>query len=121
MSLWLKKKSGAAAETVSTVEQLKKLKRDNEVAVIGLFKSTDSVEAQTFLKVAQDTDDLPFGISSEQAVFDELGVTMGQDTVVLLKKFDEGRNDFRDWESELRSFIKDKQNPTLKAKLYSSI
>ncbi len=34
---WLKKKSGPAAVTLTTVEELTKFQNDNEVAVLGLF------------------------------------------------------------------------------------
>ena len=79
--------------------------------VLGLFKSADSFEAKSFLNVAKYNDEVPFAISHEQAIFDELAVT--QDTVVLLKKFDEGRNDFGLWETELKAFIEDKQRPNV--------
>lgn len=111
--LWLKKKSGPAAVTLTTVDELNKLKGDNEVAVIGLFKSLDSAEAQTFQNVAKTVDSVAFGISTEQAVFDELKAK--PDTVVLLKKFDEGRNDLTEGaaitETEVRTFIQSNQLP----------
>lgn len=109
--LWLKKKSGPPALPVSSVSELNKLREANKVIVLGLFKSADSFEAKSFLNVAKYNDDIPFAISHEQAIFDELAVT--QDTVVLLKKFDEGRNDFGRWETELKSFIEDKQIPNV--------
>lgn len=109
---WLKKKSGPAAVTLASSADVKKLQEDNEVVVIGLFKSTDSAEAQAFQNVAKVIDSVAFGISTEQAVFDELKAK--PDSVILLKKFDEGRNDFTDGkiaEAELRTFIQANQLP----------
>lgn len=111
--LWLKKKSGPAAVTLASAEDVNKLKGDNEVVVIGLFKSADSAEAQAFQNVAKTIDSVAFGISTEQAVFDELKAK--PDTLVLLKKFDEGRNDFgadaKINEAEIRTFIQSNQLP----------
>jgi len=49
----------------------------------------ESEEAKAFAKVAQAVD-LSFGVTSEQALFDELALT-GDKAVVLFKKFDEGK------------------------------
>lgn len=109
---WLKKKSGPAATTLATAADLKKLQDDNEVAIVGLFKSVDSAEAQAFQNVAKTIDSVAFGISTEQAVFDELKATA--DTVILLKKFDEGRNDIESGkltEADIRTFIQSNQLP----------
>lgn len=108
---WLKKKSGPAAVTLASASELKKLQDENEVTVIGLFKSTDSTEAQAFQNVAKTIDTVVFGISTEQAVLDELKAK--PNTIVLLKKFDEGRNDLTESfaEADIRVFIQAHQLP----------
>lgn len=90
---WLKKKSGPAAVTVNSVDELKQLQNSNDVVVLGLFKDVSGEQAQVFNNVAKLVDSAAFAITSEQAVFDELSVESAN-ALVLLKKFDEGRNDF---------------------------
>jgi len=108
---WLKKKSGPAATSIASAADLKKLQDESEVVVVGLFKSADSTEAQAFQNVAKTLDSVSFGISTEQAVFDEL--KSKPNSVVLLKKFDEGRNDLTDslTEASIRTFIQANQLP----------
>ncbi len=53
----------------------------------------ESVAAKTFNDVAKTVDSAAFGITSEQALFDEINVS-GEQGIVLFKKFDELRNDF---------------------------
>ncbi|KAI5613755.1 protein disulfide-isomerase precursor [Silurus asotus] len=89
---WLKKKTGPAATTLTEVTQAESLIADNEVAVVGFFKDVESEGAKTFIKAAEAIDDIPFGITSDDAVFSKFEVT--KDGVVLFKKFDEGRNTF---------------------------
>ncbi|KAB5584659.1 hypothetical protein PHYPO_G00110050 [Pangasianodon hypophthalmus] len=108
---WLKKKTGPAATALSEVTQAESLIADNEVAVIGFFKVSVSDGAKAFIKAAEAIDDIPFGITSDDAVFSKFEVT--KDGVVLFKKFDEGRNTF-DGEltkENLLSFIKANQLP----------
>ena len=107
---WLKKKSGPAAVTLTTVEDLTKLKADSEVAVVGLFKDLSGASATAFQNVAKLVDSASFAVSSESALFDELGVK-GSEGLVLLKKFDEGRNDFdgKYDEEEIKKFIHSNQ------------
>lgn len=110
---WLKKKSGPAAITLTTADELKKFQDDNEVAVVGVFKSADSTEAQAFQNVAKTVDSVAFALTTEAAVIDALKAK--PDTIVLLKKFDEGRNDFSSdakiTEAEIRTFIASNQLP----------
>lgn len=108
---WLKKKSGPAATTLMSASDLTKLQEDNQVVVVGLFTSAESAEAQLFLNIAKTIDSVVFGISTEKAVFDELKAK--PDTIVLLKKFDEGRNDFdgKFVDAEIRSFIQANELP----------
>ncbi len=81
---WLKKKTGPAADDLQTVDDLNKLKEASDVVVIGAFKDTDGDAAASFLQVAKTLDGIPFGITSNKDVLQELEVT--QDTIVLFKK-----------------------------------
>jgi len=89
---WLKKKTGPPAKTLSTTDEAKAFQDSADVVVIGFFKDKDGKDAKAFLEVAAAMDDTPFGITSEDAVFKEYKVS--KDGIVLLKKFDEGRNDY---------------------------
>uniref|UniRef100_A0A8B9GPF1 protein disulfide-isomerase n=1 Tax=Astyanax mexicanus TaxID=7994 RepID=A0A8B9GPF1_ASTMX len=81
---WLKKRTGPAAAALTEVTQAESLIADNEVAVIGFFKDVESDGAKAFIKAAEAVDDIPFGISSDDAVFSKFEVT--EDSVVLFKK-----------------------------------
>ncbi|CAF2024559.1 unnamed protein product [Rotaria magnacalcarata] len=108
---WLKKKTGPAADELKTVDDLNKLKQAGDVVVIGAFKDTDGDAAAAFLQVAKTLEGLPFGITSNDDVRKELEVT--DDAIILLKKFDEGRNDLTSSidEDSIRKFIEANQLP----------
>lgn len=108
---WLKKKTGPAADQLNTVDDLNKLKKAGDVVVIGAFEDLQSDAAVTFLQVAKTVDGILFGITSNNDVFKELQVT--KDAVVLLKNFDEGRNELTTTidEASIRDFIQTNQLP----------
>lgn len=108
---WLKKKTGPPADDLKTVDDLKTLKESNDVVVIGAFKNHDGDAAAAFLQVAKTIDGIPFGITSNSDVLKELEVK--DDTIVLFKKFDEGRNDLTSSidENSIREFIQANQLP----------
>ncbi|UJR28405.1 hypothetical protein I4U23_009645 [Adineta vaga] len=108
---WLKKKTGPPADDLKTVDDLNKLKEAGDVVVIGAFKDTDGAAAAAFLQVAKTVDGIPFGITSNKDVLKELEVS--SDAIVLLKKFDEGRNELTSSidESSIREFIQTNQLP----------
>lgn len=107
---WLKKKTGPAADELKTVDDLNAFKQLNDVVVVGAFKDMDGDNAASFLQVAKTVDGIPFGVTSNADVLKELEVT--QDTVVLFKKFDEGRNDLTSIdENSIRLFIQANQLP----------
>lgn len=107
---WVVKKSGPATIPVKSSDDLKKLQNENEVVILGLFKDVDSDSAKNFQDVAKSIDSVSFGLTSEQALFDELNVK-GDESVILFKKFDEGRNDFEGkFEAdEIKKFIHSNQ------------
>lgn len=88
---WLNKKTGPAAATVDTVEAAKTAIDKQDVTVLGFFKDQTTDAAKAYLEVAAETDDSVFLITSSDALFTEYKIT--KDTVVLLKKFDDGRAD----------------------------
>ncbi|XP_015211983.2 protein disulfide-isomerase [Lepisosteus oculatus] len=108
---WLKKRTGPAATSLTEVTEAETLIADNEVVVIGFFKDAESDDAKTFLKAAEAVDDIPFGITSSDALYAKFEVS--KDSVVLFKKFDEGRNAFEGdvTKESLLSFIKANQLP----------
>jgi len=88
---WLNKKTGPPALALDTVAAAKAAIEKEEVIVVGFFKDQTSAAALVFLEVAGETDDNIFGITSDDSVFSEYKVKT--DTIVLFKKFDEGRSD----------------------------
>merc|ERR1712121_131318 len=85
---WLVKKTGPAAKDLATAEEAKTFSESQDVVVVGLFKDLTSA-AVAFKEVAGAMDEFPFGQSASEEVLKEFGVD--KDTVVLFKKFDEGR------------------------------
>ncbi|XP_037102391.1 protein disulfide-isomerase [Syngnathus acus] len=108
---WLKKRTGPSVTTLADVTAAQALIADHEVVVIGFFKNLESAGAVAFKKAAEAVEDIPFGITSDDAVFTKFEVS--QDGVVLFKKFDEGRNTFDgDLTKEtILSFVKANQLP----------
>jgi len=102
---WLKKKTGPPAVTLSSTEDANKLKDSADVVVVGYFSDVDSAPAKTYLEVAAQNDEYPFGIITDSSVASALEIT--KEGVVLFKKFDEGRNDLEGDVSEdsIKRFI----------------
>jgi len=102
---WLEKKTGPPAKAIDSVDAAKAFAEENEVAVIGFFKDAETDAAKAFLAAAGTMDDYPFGITGDDAVFAEYSVE--GEGVVLLKKFDEGRNNLEGdvTEESVRKFV----------------
>merc|ERR1712096_11614 len=64
----------------------------NKVVVIGFFKDLEAEEATAFNTAADLNDKVKFGITAQEEVFELFDVKDTTAAVVLLKKFDEGKN-----------------------------
>ncbi|XP_076001650.1 protein disulfide-isomerase A2 [Genypterus blacodes] len=89
---WLKRQSSPAAESLETPETAAKFVDDHNIGIVGFFTNLESDAAKTYLEVAKDMMDAEFGLTSNPEVFKKYDVQ--SDSVVLFKKFDEGRADF---------------------------
>lgn len=81
---WVTKKTGPPALDLTSVEAAKEFIGANNVVVVGFFKDQTSDKAKAFLAVANSNDDYPFGITSEEAVYNEYGAECG--AIILFKK-----------------------------------
>lgn len=108
---WLLKKTGPVAKDLTSVDDARGFIDASTVAVIGFFKDTSSAAAKNFLAAANAVDDYPFGITSTDAVFSEYNVD--GETVVLFKKFDEGRADLEGeiTEKNIKKFVMSQSLP----------
>ncbi|XP_076042945.1 protein disulfide isomerase isoform X2 [Oratosquilla oratoria] len=102
---WLMKKTGPPAKQLTTVDDAKAFTESKPVVIIGFFKDQESDDAKQFLAAATATDDYPFGITSEEALFKEYSVD--GDSMILFKNFDEGKNvyDGKFVEADITSFV----------------
>uniref|UniRef100_F6PGL7 protein disulfide-isomerase n=2 Tax=Monodelphis domestica TaxID=13616 RepID=F6PGL7_MONDO len=76
-------------EDVPTVESLVD---SNELVVLGIFKDAQSDNVKNFTLAAESIDGIPFGITYNNEAFSKY--QLEKDSIILFKKFDEGRNNF---------------------------
>lgn len=88
---WVNKKTGPAAATVSTTEELSSVQDLNEVFVIGVFSGVEAAGYKAFMKLAAEDDVHVYVVSTSTEVATKLAVE--SDTVVVLKTFDDLRAD----------------------------
>lgn len=104
--LWLNKKTGPPATELSTAEAVSEFVQSKDVVVVGYFADKESADAKVFLEVAAENDEIPFGITSDEAVAKAAEVT--KEGVTLFKKFDEKKNVFESTEftvENLKKFV----------------
>merc|ERR1712106_292022 len=88
-------KSGPAAKTLETTEDADAFMKDNRVAALGFFKDPVAKEAVAFATAADANEEVNFAITSNNDVFGLFEV-IDDAAVVILKKFDEGRNNLKE-------------------------
>ncbi|KAF6736463.1 Protein disulfide-isomerase A2 [Oryzias melastigma] len=89
---WLKRRSGPGAADLDSADSAAEFIKAHNVTVVGFFDDLESEAAGVFKEVAFDLTDVEFGVTASPEVFKEYEVT--SNSVVLFKKFDDGRADF---------------------------
>ncbi|XP_019843957.2 protein disulfide-isomerase A2 isoform X1 [Bos indicus] len=89
---WLRRRVGPSARQLEDEEDIRALTDTRDVVVVGFFQDLQDRDVATFLGLAQDALDMTFGLTDRPQLFQKFGLT--KDTVVLFKKYDEGRADF---------------------------
>lgn len=110
---WIKKRTGPSVVVLDSLEAVKKLVESNEVVVLLFGDSLTGETYQAFEKVSKNVDDVTFGYCELSDARDFYRADTN--SVILLKKFDEGRNDCNCEvnEENLKNFIDRNQYPTI--------
>jgi len=86
---WVEKKTGPPAKALAGADDAKAFVEGKDVAVIGCFADQTTDGAKAFLGAASSMDDIPFGITGDEALCSEHGVS--GEGLVVLKTFDDGK------------------------------
>jgi len=105
---WIRKKTGPASKQYTSVSEVESFQSGNEVAVV-FFGEASRSSFSVYESTAKGYDDVTFGHCVTQECLSHFKAT--QDSVVLFKKFDEGRNDFdgKFETDEIKKFIHSNQ------------
>ena len=108
---WLKKRTGPPAAALDTVEACKKFTESSEVVVIGYFEDETSEKVTAYVNTADVDDSVSYGIVTSKEVAEGMEAT--QDSIVVYKKFDDGRAVFDgSWTTEeILTFVAGEQLP----------
>ena len=92
---WVEKMSTSPLRKLETLKEVKEFVQKHDIAIVGLFKDQRSWAVDNFVAAAEQLDGFgyEFGITSDNAVFEAYDIS--NDELVLFKKFEEGRNDFK--------------------------
>ncbi|KAM4603332.1 protein disulfide-isomerase A2 [Polymixia lowei] len=88
---WLKRRSGPGVVVLDTPVAAAQLLSAQNITVVGFFNSPESEEAKAFTELAMDMVDIEFAMTTSPEVFQKYEVKTS--SVVLFKKFDDGRVD----------------------------
>uniref|UniRef100_UPI00358F6C61 protein disulfide-isomerase-like n=1 Tax=Myxine glutinosa TaxID=7769 RepID=UPI00358F6C61 len=91
MYAWLKRRFSASAKVLPDGEAAAEFVSSLDLVAVGFFKDGAGEAAGHFMAAADEEDIIPFGISTSAEAASRFGLC--GDTVVLFKKFDEGRVD----------------------------
>ena len=82
---WMRKKTGPATKEIQSVEEIEKLKKDNDVVLV--YFGNKKEELDEFIKVARKNEDFPFANVDKEEIAKKLGIKMG--TVIMFRNFED--------------------------------
>ncbi|XP_071360779.1 protein disulfide-isomerase A2 [Trachinotus anak] len=89
---WMKRRTGPGAPVLDSAESAAQFIDAHNISVVGFFDNLESEEAKMFKDVAFSMTDTEFATTATPEVFQKYEVKAN--SVVLFKKFDDGRADF---------------------------
>ncbi|KAM9819162.1 protein disulfide-isomerase A2 isoform 1-T5 [Syngnathus typhle] len=89
---WLKRRSGPGPMVLADADSAASFVDAHNITVVGFFKSLESDAAKEFSQLVMDMTDTEFAITTSPEVFQKY--ELKSETVVLFKKFDDGRVDY---------------------------
>ncbi|XP_034087429.1 protein disulfide-isomerase A2 [Gymnodraco acuticeps] len=89
---WLKRHAGPGVPVLDSADSAAQFIDSHNINVVGFFDNLESEEAKVFKELAFDFTDSEFAVSAIPEVFQKYEVKAN--SVVLFKKFDDGRADF---------------------------
>ncbi|KAK9540625.1 hypothetical protein VZT92_003066 [Zoarces viviparus] len=89
---WLKRRAGPGAPVLDSADSAAQFIESHNITVVGFFDNLESEAVKVFKELALNYDDTEFALSASPEVFQKYEVKAN--SVVLFKKFDEGRADF---------------------------
>uniref|UniRef100_A0A673A5V0 Protein disulfide-isomerase n=1 Tax=Sphaeramia orbicularis TaxID=375764 RepID=A0A673A5V0_9TELE len=89
---WMKRRAGPGAPVLDTVGSAAQFIDAHNISVVGFFKDLESDASKAFSDISYDMTDVEFAKTMTAEVFQKYEVK--GDSVVLFKKFDDGRADF---------------------------
>ncbi|KAJ4944458.1 hypothetical protein JOQ06_013002 [Pogonophryne albipinna] len=92
MVQWLKRRAGPGVPVLDSADSAAQFIDSHNINVVGFFDNLESEEAKVFKELAFDFTDSEFAVSAIPEVFQKYEVKAN--SVVLFKKFDDGRADF---------------------------
>ncbi|XP_056265824.1 protein disulfide-isomerase A2 [Pseudoliparis swirei] len=92
MLQWIKRSTGPGAPVLDTAESAAQFIESHRITVIGFFDNLESEAVKAFKTLVLTLSDTEFALTTSPEVFQKYGVEAN--SVVLFKKFDEGRADF---------------------------
>jgi protein disulfide-isomerase A1 len=106
---WMKKKTGPATRSLTTVAEVEKFSGEADVVLV--YFGDNAAQLSIFNNYARSNDDFLFGTVNSEEANTKYGVTAG--SVVLFKKFDEGKNTLTQefTEESLGDFIRAHSSP----------
>ncbi|XP_072416386.1 protein disulfide-isomerase-like [Chiloscyllium punctatum] len=90
---WLRRRIGPSATRLLNMTHIETFIASEDVVVVGFFKDLKENNTKTFYETAKDIPDIPFGVTNSAKHFVKYSIST--DTVILFRKFEEERLDFK--------------------------